>query len=192
MEETCSATMVKFELSVISHSTRREEQHVVFPAYAPHCTRWTPAMSVGLLNTAVFSCLQSFLLGPIFPLPTVFASGLKQRDLHTWYSHFHQRSREDDSEGEFGGKKGASFPVEPLTFVADIRATGGSEHFNVVVARPFARDKLRDVDRVPGLPRTWITLTGPKAMLIAASYPCNSFFVREVSVTKDVAKLTVP
>ncbi len=28
--------------------------------------------------------------------------------------------------------------------------------------------------------------------LIAASYPCNIFFVREVSVTKDVAELPVP
>ena len=56
------------------------------------------------------------------------------------------------------------------------------EHFDVVVARPFAGGKLQDVDRVPGtlpilhqcllliaqyagLPRTWITLTGPKAMV---------------------------
>ncbi|SJL08537.1 uncharacterized protein ARMOST_11902 [Armillaria ostoyae] len=35
-----------------------------------------------------------------------------------------------------------------------------------------------------------IACTGPKS--IAASYPCNRFFVREVSVTKHVAELTVP
>ncbi|KAK0239626.1 hypothetical protein EDD85DRAFT_997279 [Armillaria nabsnona] len=74
-------------------------------------------------------------------------------------------SCEDDTEDKFGGKK------------------GGSELFDVVVARPFAGGKLRDVDRVPGSSRMWFTHTGRKGKI---------FFVREVCITNDVAELIIP
>ncbi|PBK93120.1 hypothetical protein ARMGADRAFT_1165370 [Armillaria gallica] len=51
----------------------------------------------------------------ILPLLTVSASELEQRDL---------RCCEDGTEDKFGGKKGVFCSVEPLTLVADIRATG--------------------------------------------------------------------
>ncbi|KAK0224957.1 hypothetical protein EDD85DRAFT_959245 [Armillaria nabsnona] len=87
---------IKIKLSVISRSTRREEQRVVFSAYGPHFAPWTSAMSVLHLpsidiSTGSFECsrvlafsrLQSFLLGLILPLPTVYASRarVKQRGL---------------------------------------------------------------------------------------------------------------
>ncbi|SJL16359.1 uncharacterized protein ARMOST_19880 [Armillaria ostoyae] len=43
-----------------------------------------------------------------------------------------------------------------------------------------------------GFKDSWVACTGPKAKFHTASYPWSRFFVREGSVTKDVAESTIP
>ncbi|KAK0214731.1 hypothetical protein EDD85DRAFT_962941 [Armillaria nabsnona] len=112
-----------FAQSPATHCTRagplwREDQGVVFRAYEPHLATWTPAMSVDLLNTAMFSrsrVLNYFrsTVSPPRSCPPSADSGYLT----------------DGMEDVFGGKK---------------RNLGGtsSEHLDVVVVRPFAGGKL--------------------------------------------------
>ncbi|PBK93133.1 hypothetical protein ARMGADRAFT_1012814 [Armillaria gallica] len=49
-----SVCLVFYHESVISHSTRREEQHVVFPTYEPHFARWTPAIPLWRVDRTLY------------------------------------------------------------------------------------------------------------------------------------------
>ncbi|SJL08093.1 uncharacterized protein ARMOST_11455 [Armillaria ostoyae] len=111
---------INIKLSVISHSTHREEQRVVFPAYDSHFAPWTSAMS--MLHLPSIDISTRFLSHP--PSADSASRPKGQATMSAWFFHFQRRSHEDDTEDEFGGKKGQSFSVESLALVADINMTG--------------------------------------------------------------------
>ncbi|KAK0224959.1 hypothetical protein EDD85DRAFT_959248 [Armillaria nabsnona] len=148
-----------FEADIIPivYQYHREDQGVVFRAYEPHLATWTPATSVDLLNTAMFSrsrvlnCFRSTVSPRSCP-PSADSVYLTGQATRRYGGRVWREETCMSLHPMLGGRPELCVDIPygrmELAVAEEFRGWPGnlggtsSEHLDVVVVRPFAGGEL--------------------------------------------------